>query len=373
MTSIPFHNRAPKLRTLAQRPESPKVQDQSSTRGASIFIDSFQSQTAHGFKVEDAAASMGPIGASHHYCQRDAGGGSLPHLDSLQRLTPVFASGPLSKAEANAQLDQFLNSASSGYLNLVSDVLDEVKEVGFQNSVVNASLGLDELVLLQLLGHPVGPKSRLSAQQREHYQSNLESCLETEAQASGATLDSSLSRRERAILRDKLLLKRIGRTLRGSNRVKAATDRWRSTVQDFESNNNSVVVASGNSGQHTALLSRLGFELDGNEDRNLLAVAEVTTVGASQSTPEGATSLASSSSFGSEVDLLADGSHGASFGTSYSAPKVANTMRAVHQRHPEMTSDQVEAFVKDNLGHTVSAQGHTLAILDLQSASNFLA
>ena len=120
------------------------------------------------------------------------------------------------------------------------------------------------------------------------------------------------------------------------------------------------------------LLSRLGFRLDGEEDRNLLAVPEVTTVGASQTTPEGAAALSESSSYGPEVDILADGSHGPTFGSSYSAPKVANAMRAVHGRYPEMTSDQVESFVKENLVHSGNAQGRTPAILDLHSASALL-
>lgn len=343
--------------TRSPQPSRRPTLESGAIENASIFIDTFNDSEAHGFKVEAASAEVGPNGDTYRYCQRQAGGGTLPHLTALKSLVHDFSSKPLAEGEANELLDHFITSAATGYLDLIGGVLDEVTSEGFSHSVANASQGFDELTLFQLLGHPLRTKSPSS----ETYKQNLELCLEQQRQVEVIPQFS-----DPRMTRDQLLLRRIGKTLRNSPEVKAASERWSARVREFESGHNSVVVAAGNTGHHLNQLSRIGFVFDQQEDFNLLAVPEVTTVGASKHTPEGEM-LASSSSFGPEVDLLAEGSFGGTFGTSFSAPKVANAMRAVHQRFPEKTSSEVELFVRGEL----CSVGQPIAMLDLETVQGF--
>lgn len=321
--------------------------------GASVFIDAFHDSQAHGTKVETAAREMGDLGPVVRYCQRQAGGGTLPYTANLKALTEQFRSGPLTEAEANRALDRFLTSAASDYLDFMTGILTEVNADHYTRSTANLSQGFDELTLFQLVGHPLRQLGESSS-----YAQNLALCLQQERQ------EADLPQLPHpAMARDQLLLRRIGKTLRHSAEVQQAQERWRDAVRTFESGHNSVVVAAGNSGQHLQQLARLGFQLDENLDVNLLAVPEVTTVGASANTAQGE-SLSPTSSFGPEVDLLAEGSSGGNFGTSYAAPKVANVMRALHLRWPDMSSDEVEQVVREQL----CAASGPIAILDRDQA-----
>jgi len=260
----------------------------------------------------------------------------MPHVEAARALQSDWGAKELSPEESSEALDRFIENASTGNLRHVSQQLQEIGEEGFQNSVVNISQGLDALALLQLATYPLGRRSKLPSPQQATYEKNLYSALSFQPK--------SLHPGNVKIERDNVLLQRIKKRFQVDSDIQGAIQGWNETVRQFESDRNSVVVAAGNSGKHFQLLDRLGFQLDGSEDHNLLAVDEVTTVGAGES---GVSSPLAS--FGPEVDLLASGEFEGKFGTSYASPKVANLMRTVHLSHPEYTSDEVEAALKVQL------------------------
>jgi hypothetical protein len=326
-----------------------------------VIIDSFQSSAAHGFVVEGAAASLGSTGTVFRYSQHDTSQGraTMPHVDAIATLQVGISAEALPAEQARQQLQSFISDAAAGNLRLATSVLKSVEKEGFQNSVVNLSQGLDALTLLHLVKHPLGPKSKLSAGQQEVYRSNLDSAV-------AAPLGSTEQQR------DQRLLQEIKSALASLPAVEQAVEDWRAQVRSFETDHNSVVLAAGNSGQALKGLQQAGFEIDGSEDRNLLSVPEVTTVGAIKTGPQGQLSLAGASSFGPEVDFIADGDHAGRFGTSFASPKVANAMRGAHLANPTFTSDQVEDWVRSELSEQVQIGHHPVAILDTHKASRLL-
>ena len=331
-------------------------------RGVLILIDSFEKSTSHGYLVEGAAQTMGPSDGGL-YChvsqhQQVDGRPSMPHLVAMSRLQAQLAGAPINGAEARQHLEDFVVEAAAGNLQLVTSLLKEVEAKGFQNSVVNLSQGLDALTLLHLTNYPMSPKSRLEPQQQQTYRANLQKAV-----ASNTEDPTEL---------DRQLLKTISRLLQNSPDMDKSRQEWREQVRRFESAHNSVVVAAGNSGQAMKALSRAGFDLSGSEDHNLLSVEEATTVGASTGDSSGALSLSASSSFGPEVDVVADGHYAGTFGTSFASPKVANLMRLGHVLQPELSSAEVEDWLKSNLAGTGQIGDHPVAILDAKRAASFV-
>lgn len=345
-------------------PSLPPAARPSPTRGALILVDSFQSSSSHGHLVEGAAGSLGPTGHVEriHQHQQVNGKASLPHVQALVQLQSSLAQPGLSVEQARRELEQFVVNAAGGNLNWASQLLEQVTARGYQQSVLNYSQGMDAIMLLQLVKHPLGASSKLPAEQQAHYRSNL-------ALATAAPVDQ-----ERDF--DNAVLQALKQHLQQSPGVQSAVEGWRENIRKFESNHNSVVVAAGNSGQAQKALKHAGFAIDGSEDANLFAVPEATVVGATavDTTAVGTTAtndqgqvvLASPSGFGPEVDFLAGGEFGEHFGTSFSCPKVANALRAAHLAHPEMSSDQVEAWSRTNLADPAQIGEHRVALLDEQ-------
>ena len=330
------------------------------TKGALIVVDSFQSSSSHGYLVEGAALSLGQpqnvLRVSQH--QSVDGRATMPHVAAIGGLQQEVATVSLQADKASAGFSKFVSSAAAGNLRLATSLLAGIEAQGFQNSVVNLSQGLDALTLLQLAKYPMGPTSKLSPEQQQTYRDNLQSALSCPAGASEQQLDN-------------LMLQRIKRELRESPEIGQAVQDWRSGVSSFESAHNSVVVAAGNSGKALKGLTAAGFEIDGSEDASILSVPEVTTVGASVTSPAGV-SLSGASSFGPEVDVVADGDFQGHFGTSFASPKVANVLRAVHVARPDLTSDQAEQFIKGALAEQVAIGGQTVGLLDSTKASYFI-
>ncbi|MFN8613441.1 MAG: S8 family serine peptidase [Vulcanimicrobiota bacterium] len=328
-----------------------------------ILIDSFEKSTSHGYLVEGAAQTMGPPGGETYHRvsqhQQVDGRPSMPHLTAISRLQAQLAAGPLDGPEAREHLEHFVVEAAAGNLQLATSLLKEVEGQNFQNSVVNLSQGLDSLTLLHLANYPMSPKSRLEPHQQQTYRTNL---------LRAAACDS-----DDPVELDRRLLMAISGLVQSSADIEKSRQDWRAQVRSFESAHNSVVVAAGNSGQAMQALARAGFELNGNEDLNLLSVEEVTTVGASTTDPGGTLSLASSSSFGPEVDIVADGNHAGTFGTSFASPRVANLMRLGHVLQPELSSAEVEDWLKANLAEVGQIGDHSVAIVDSKRAANFVA
>lgn len=334
------------------------------TKGATIIIDNFTSSASHGYKVEGAAQSLGFTGPIYRVMslQEENGRLTLPHIKALKSLQVALSSRPVGQEEANKILEDFITQAAAGNLKQASSQLDAVTAQGFQNSVVNLSQGIDAIGLMDMAKMAIGPNSKLSSEQRLQYRNNLVSAFFAADRLN--EVDDELL--------DKRLLAKISATLKESTPVQEAVSSWREAVKDFELASNSVVVAAGNSGNAYKALSQAGFELDGSEDFNLLSVPEVTTVGATAQNPKGDLVLASSSSFGPEVDIIASGEYQGSFGTSYAAPKVANTLRAIHILRPSLTSDEAEGFLKSSLAQPTEVLGVEVGLLSSEKGAYLL-
>ena len=338
----------------AQAKPTASANADSSKHGALVIVDNFLSSTSHGFTVESAGQSLGAPGPSYrmNHHQMVDGRVSMPHAKALKALQTDFASPALLPATASAQLDSFVTLAAAGNIGLATSHLATLESQGFQNSVVNLSQGVDAINLMDMIKMATSPASKLADAQKQQYQENLRSAL------SNSSDTAPLSEKEL----DQRLLQRVNSQLHSDPEIQHAVAQWRSGVQSFESGRNSVVVAAGNSGKAFQALNHQGFTLDGSEDSNLLAVPEVTTVGATTTSAQGELSL-SHSSFGSEVDILASGDHQGRFGTSYASPKVANALRTAHLLNPEFSSEQAEAWVKEKLSISAEVQDHPVAIL----------
>ncbi len=356
----------PQLRNVNTGQQSPVERSklEGDKRGASIFVDSFISSTSHGHFVEGAARSLGSTGDTYQVNHHQVTNGrlSMPHAKALTQLQADFAAGQLSSESARKQIDSFVTEAAAGNVKLATSHLAAVEAEGFQNSVVNLSQGVDALVLMDMVKIPLGPNSKLSIEQQQQYSSNLQA----------AFLDSNEQVPNAELAVDQRLLKRVNNLMKESSEVQSAVAGWREGVKSFESGHNSVVVAAGNSGNSWKALAKAGFELDGDEDFNLLAVPEVTTVGATVNA-NGGVALSSASSFGSEVDIITSGEFEGRFGTSYASPKVANVLRAAHMLRPDFTSEQAEGWVKEKLAESVELNGHTVGLLSSERGSYLLA
>lgn len=354
------------LEQQLKRPESAQSAAglSSNNKGATIIIDNFTSSASHGYKVEGAAQSLGFTGPTYRVSslQEENGRLTLPHIKALKILQTGLCSRPVGQEEAAQILENFITQAAAGNLKQASDRLEAVTAQGFQNSVANLSQGIDAIGLMDMTKMAIGPNSKLSSEQKLTYRNNLVSAL---------SAADKLNEVDDALL-DKRLLAKISATLKASTPVQEAVSSWREAVKSFESAHNSVVVAAGNSGNAYKALSQAGFELDGSEDLNLLSVPEVTTVGATAQSPTGDILLASSSSFGPEVDIIASGNYMAYFGTSYAAPKVANTLRAIHILRPNLTSDEAEGFLKNSLAQTTEVLGVQVGLLSSEKGTYLL-
>lgn len=347
----------------ADRPNpSPRPHSEAKSRpsddkkGALVIIDSFSSPDSHGHIVVGAAEEFGSAGTVHRYHQHQMQNGrsTMPHVEAVKALQAPMASAILPTQEAVRLIEQFVENAAAGNLGLATSLLEKVTAEGFENSVVNYSQGLDPILLLQLAKHPLGKGSKLSDSQKQTYFQNLASAVASEAESPPQSAKDV----------DNLLLQKIKSSLKNSTVVQEATDRWAEQVREFESDNNSVVIAAGNSGMAIKGLAHAGFDIDGSEDFNIFGIEEATVVGAAVETAGGGIGLAPSSSFGPEVDFIASGQFGEHIGTSYASPKVANALRAAHVANPELSSEETEDWAMEELSGTGTLDGQQIAILD---------
>lgn len=349
--------------STASRALSAGPSQDSEKQGALIIIDSFHSSDSHGHLVEGAARSLGPVGAVHryHHHQQVEGRGTLPHVTAVKDLQANFSREPLAPEEAKEGFQNFVSRAVSGNLEWAGTLLEQVSAAGFRNSVINYSQGLDSITLMVLAKHALGKGSHLTEAAQKIYFENLVQAVTPEAQAPLSVPEI-----------DNLMLQKIKSTRSQSPEIQEATARWRDRIREFEKDNNSVVIAAGNSGRDLQALQAGGFDIDGSEDLNIFSVPEATVVGAAVNAKNGGIALAAPSSFGDEVDFIASGDHGTHFGTSFAAPKVANALRAAHIANPNFTSEQAEEWLKAELAETGLVRDHEIAILDSARASCLL-
>ena len=342
-------SRSPVENKGRQRPQKAEKK-----QGALIIIDSFHSSTEHGKMVEATALAMGPTGAIHRYnhLQEQEGKATSPIHSAFLKMAEPMTGSLLPAAEAKKQFEQFLNDSVSGLLDHTTSILQQVTRDGFEDSVANLSQGMSVIEYLVASKQPLGDKS-LGEREKLNYINNLYSAVVPQGvdQPGPAEFDN-------------LLLQKIKSVLKESPRIQESKNRWREQVQEFESGNNSLVIAAGNAGEIMSTLLKGSFDTDGSEDENVLSTPEATMVAATATTEDGRIFLAGPSSYGPEVDFIASGFHGEHFGSSFAGPKVAVAMLALHVSNPGSDSESIEKATGDVLGQKVEIRDHEVIILN---------
>lgn len=349
-------------RSLVESKIPQPTQTGKKTQGALIIIDSFHSSTEHGTLVEATALAMGPTGQIHRYnhLQEKDGKASSPIHSAFLKMAEPMTGSLLPPSEARNHFEQFLNDSVSGLLDHTTSVLQRVTQDGFQDSVANLSQGMSVIEYLVASKQPLGDKT-LGEKEKLNYINNLYSAVVPEGREQPGPAEF-----------DNLLLQKIKSVLKESPRIQESKNRWREQVQDFESGNNSLVIAAGNAGEIMSALLKGSFDTDGSEDENVLATPDATMVAATATTEDGRTFLAGPSSYGPEVDFIASGFHGEHFGSSFAGPKVATAMLALHVSNPGSDSESIEKATGEVLGQKVEIRDHQVVILNEPMTSRAL-
>lgn len=196
--------------------------------------------------------------------------------------------------------------------------------------------------------------------------------------------DPKVSGPERARLQS-ALMNGVKSSVEGNCEVELAKKQYTTAVGRFESNRNSVVVASGNEG---GILGEMVKDAHGNTPRNVPSNFATNYLDTPEATMVGATrwfdgknglneQVAGYSSTNAGVDVYASGSlstegngNANAHGTSFAAPRVAATMATLHRLNPNMTSSQVEHLMKQSLTHRLNSNGSEVSVLDFQKSSD---
>lgn len=304
------------------------------------MVDSFTG-TSHGNSVRSTAESLGSIdviGQYDQYAHPDSQKG-LPFRRVQREFGTSFSRASLPGDQASDALDGFFRDSTVEWMDMIGSIVDDAQEREVQNSALNISLSLNQLYLSDFALSHVQSGSELSSSQQEVYQDNLHRALGLDSEAGSEELQQALFDRSSKILEN-------------DTAVSQARQRWADSVTRFESGHNSVAVSAGNHGGRVRDLRADGYIVSEWADSNVLAVPEVTVVGATSGG-----SVASYSRTGPEVDIFASGSRGFSQGTSIASPHTAAALRAVHCANPGTASDDAEALVKDQLSDDFGVGG----------------
>lgn len=326
-----------------------------------IVLDYFHEQRTgrepHGVMVTNVAEQLDGEGAT-----------------IAQELTSEFSSGlyrgrrdfvakmlhteGLNPDEAFEAVDTFTQQRAVAFYELTGKEVELATASELKNSTLNASFSVRKSTLAENL---YGEASMAWRVEKNDDYKNL-----VNNYASAYDLDSSkilnedpaVHRPERQKLQQ-AIIDHVSDVVDNDPKVESARNDFRETVREFEAGNNSMVVSAGNEGSTDDNLSARngGLSLDFPEDfeTSLLAVPEVTTVGATKIVG-GEAVPAQYGSRGPAIDVYADGDYQSpdpeqprSNGTSFSAPRTSKAMRELHCENPLLSSSQVESLMLHSL------------------------
>jgi hypothetical protein len=292
--------------------------------------------------------------------------------------------------ETRANLSTVATHDALGLLQDQTKAIDIATASGAKNSALNMSLGGSIASTTEKLywtaatawdnkAKPEVRESGLTAAQ------NMASAYGLSVDKLTST-DPKISGPERARLQS-ALMNGVNGALEGSPEVGKAKREYATSVGRFESNRNSVVVASGNEGE---ILEAFRKDASGNSPQNVpknfnsnyLDTPEATMVGATRWN-NGSKGLqeqiAGYSNVNSGVDVFASGSLSLEndqkadvHGTSFAAPRVAATMATLHKQNPTLSSSQIEALMRSSLTHQLDNGNSSVSVLDYQKSSDFM-
>lgn len=359
-----------------QLPEVP----QNPPAGSLVIVDTFQdsftkadhgnigaySAQRHGFRGPIFAENIGP---------------DNPTPPRAMAAHAALNQGPVDPAKTRQGVQDIARLQASDLLNNVSGDLDKLRARGLHDSAVNVSYGTTPLGMAdQLLG--IVRSSGDPNSPNHQFGQNVLNAYNIDPSKLGSA-DPKVSGPEIQRLHNSLL--EATRTGMNTPEVKQAQAKYDQAVHNLQANHNSVVVSAGNQqkipGQWAQEASGLGSKLQPNDNHNLLANSEVTTVGATswRRTPNGLRErVAGYSNQDPTVDVYASGSVATSFdqnqktveGTSFASPPVAGTMATLHGNHPGTSSSQMRNLLNNRLTHQLPGAG--APVLDFHAAEEYM-
>ncbi|MFN8614248.1 MAG: S8 family serine peptidase [Vulcanimicrobiota bacterium] len=373
--NVPVYDRA-RREGPGQLPEVP----QNPPAGSLVMVDTFQDSFFH--------ADHGNIGA---YAAKEHGfrgpvfaenmGPDQPTPPRAMAVHAGLNQGPVNAAQTRQGLQDIARLQAADLLNDVSGDLDKLRQRGLHDSAVNVSYGTTPLAMAdQMLGivrssgNPNSPNHQFGQNVLNAYNIDPARLGSPDAKVSGPEIKR---------LHDSLL--EATRSGMNTPEVKQAQQRYDRAVHNLQANHNSVVVSAGNqqeiAGQWTREASGHATQLRPDDNHNLLANAEVTTVGATRWTkgPGGLSErVAEYSNQDPTVDVYASGSVATSFdqnqkttqGTSFSSPRVAGALAALHGNHPGASAAQMRNLMNNRLTHPLPGAG--APVLDFQAAEEYM-
>lgn len=345
-------------------------------------------QNPHGIQVARAARQQsfqGRIeGASQH---------TSPHHARMDQGLGQLRTQPLQQREARQAVQDIVGGRASGLLDAQGQYLDGLTQRGARNSSANISMGTSKAAITRDMYAEASMawmpgRQAMPPNMRAEVDQNLRN-LATAYNLDTAKLthpDPQVHRAERQRLQQRLL-DHVGQTMDRDPTVAQEKRQWAESVSRFEAGNNSVVISAGNEGADLEQLQRGNgnrpLRAPADASTNILENSQVTSVGATRwfNTANGPQERRANYSSDSQgVDIYAAGSLDANggsradmHGTSFASPRVAAMMAELHRRHPNASSSEIEAMMKEQYTHQLSSGGQTLPVLDFQRSSQFLA
>ena len=265
---------------------------------------------------------------------------------------------PLNSRDANTVISDFVAVNVSHILDGYSRDVMEGLQFGEQNSVRNFSSGITKAEMVQEMFTKA--KTAWNSDDPVAKQQGY-TALSNYARAYDLNLDHLISddvklRSPQNVKLLQGLTNTVSETIDRSPMVARSRQRFQGSVDAYESRNNSVVVAAGNSGDFTDFLAnefaKAGTNgLPADFEASILSNNSVTTVGALDGE-----NVASYSSRSGHVDVYADGTaaDGTSVGTSFAAPKVSAVMASLHAANPHASSDEIQRMLQTELAKNVT-------------------
>ncbi|MFN8607705.1 MAG: S8 family serine peptidase [Vulcanimicrobiota bacterium] len=275
----------------------------------------------------------------------------------------IFEPG-LPAAEARKRLEAQAGRWVTNNLNAYTDSLNHQSAAGVKNSVVNLSGGLNKADVFNNMMKAV---------------SSTPDAMDNAIRAAGVDRDKMMSPDPKISGPEhqkfqQTIMDSINRGLDGNAQVARARRDYDQAVKRFESNHNSVVVAVGNTGEQRGRIHP-GVKVPDDFERSFNINDQVTAVGSSL---RGLGRASYSANERNNIiyaeglaptDNLPEGQTQIPNGTSFAAPRVSSLMAELHRRHPNLSSQQVENLMRQQM--TDERGGYTE--VDPLKARRFLA
>ena len=372
-----------------QLPSGPTTAPPAPEPGTLYIRDTFEytkrGQIPHGYQVDYAQNKEGFQGPVVQHPQFT----DQWHVDQIGANLSQLSSGPLNQQQALDAISGYTTNKVEGMLLSQEFYLDYLTNQGAHNSAVNLSSGTTKARMameLAELGSPGLGVDKKDRERRTQILNNYAAAYDLDLQKF-LNPDPKINGPERQKLHQGLI-DTVSDTMDNSPGIASRKQGWSDAVERFEAKNNSVVIAAGNEGEFEERLeersSGLQLNIPENFTTNIYENEHVTSVGATRWYENENGDLkeyrAKYSSDSSGIDIYASGSIGLqdperadSWGTSFSAPKVAATMAELHRLYPNLSSAQIEDLMKSNLTHDLNTgSAGTIQVLDYQKNFEFL-